>query len=113
VGVVRAAVTPEGSHPRIAVTSVVPWPGRSPWNGGTVLLDYSRLTGDVDLTRSLLWVDGRRRPARVTWTALTPVSSVIIFSWLRPCLPGAHTFRAQLGTTGGGSVAYEWTTVTR
>jgi hypothetical protein len=112
-GVARVAVAPYGGRPEIAVTSVVPWPGRNPWNGATVMLDYSRLTGDVDLERSSLWVDGRRRPARVTWTALTPVSYVVVFTWRWPCRPGTHTLRAHLGTTGGGSVAYEWTTVTR
>ena len=112
-GVVRVAVNPHGSHPDIAVTSVVPWPGRGPWIGSTVLLDYSRLTGDVDLGRSSLWVDGRQRPARVTWTALTPVSSVVVFSWRRPVRPGTHTLRARLGTTGGGAVTYEWTTQTQ
>ena len=112
-GVARVAVVPRGVGPEIAVTSVVPWPGRNPWNGATVMLDYSRLTGDVDLARVSLWVDGRRRPARVTWTALTPVSSVVVFTWRWPCRPGTHTLRAHLGTTGGGSVAYEWRTVTR
>ena len=73
------------------------------------MLDYSRLKGDVDLERSWLYVDGRRRPARVTWTAFTPVSFAVIFAWRWPCRPGTHTLRAHLGTTGGGSVSYEWT----
>jgi hypothetical protein len=112
-GVVRVAVTPEGGRPEIAVTSVVPWPGEGPWSRSTVILDYSRLGGDVDLERASLRIDGRLRPARVTWTALTPVSSVVIFSWRRPLRAGTYTLRAQLGTTGGGSVAYEWTTTAR
>jgi hypothetical protein len=112
-GVARVAVGPEGSRPQIAVTSVVPWPGKSPWTGTTVILDYSRLDGDVDLERSWLLVDGRFHPARVTWTALTPVSFVVVFTWRRPVRPGTHTFHARLGTTGGGSVAYEWTTTAR
>jgi hypothetical protein len=112
-GVARVAVGPVGSHPEIAVTSVVPWPGESPWTGATVILDYSRLGGDVDLRRSWLHVDGRFRPSRVTWTALTPVSFVVVFTWRWPVRPGTHTFHARLGTTGGGFVAYEWTTTAR
>jgi hypothetical protein len=112
-GFARVAVDPEGSRPEVMVMGVAPRPGVSPWGGAVVMLDYSRLKGDVDLERSWLYVDGRRRPARVTWTALTPVSFVVIFAWRWPVRPGTHTLRAHLGTTGGGSVSYEWTTVTR
>ena len=110
-GFARVAVAPEGSRPQVMVTGVVPLPGISPWGGAVVMLDYSRLQGDVDLERSWLYVDGRRRPARVTWTAFTPVSFAVIFAWRWPCRPGTHTLRAHLGTTGGGSVSYEWTSL--
>ncbi len=109
----RVAVAPGGSHPEVVVVGVVPRPGVNPWGGTVVMLDYSRLKGDVDLERSWLYVDGRRRPARVTWTALAPVYFAVIFTWRWPAWPGMHEFRAHLGTTGGGSVSYEWTTVTK
>ena len=112
-GFARVAVAPEGSRPEVVVVGVVPRPGVSPWGGTVVMLDYSRLKGDVDLERSWLYVDGRRRPARVTWTALAPVYFAVIFTWRWPARPGTHAFRARLGTTGGGYVAYEWTTTAR
>lgn len=106
MGVACGAVAPDGARPETAATSVVPWPGRNPCYGATVMLDHSRLTGDVSIDRVLLWVDGRRRPARVTWmtwTALTPVSSVVVFTWRWHGRPGTHTLRALLGDTVGGS----------
>ena len=113
-GFARVDAPPEGSRPEVVVLGVVPRPGVGPWGGVVVMLDYSRLNGgDVDLERSWLYVDGRRRPARVTWTALAPVSFAVIFAWRWPVRPGTHTFRARLGTTGGGSVVYEWTTAPR
>jgi hypothetical protein len=111
--VARVSVSPAGSRPAIAVTSLVPMPGDGPWIGSTVLIDYTRLTGDVVLGRARLWIDDRTRPARVTWTAITPISFVVIFSWGDPYAPGAHRFRVELGTTGGGTVAAEWEARTR
>ena len=112
-GVASVSVSPAGSSPAIAVTSLVPMPGDGPWIGSTVLIDYARLTGDVVLGRARLWIDDRARPARVTWTAITPISFVVIFSWGDPYPPGAHRFRVELGTTGGGVVACEWEARTR
>lgn len=112
-GVTRELVRPAGSRPAIAVTSVVPAPGPGTWIGSIVLLDYSPLAGDVVLGRSRLSINGRARPARVTWTALTPISSVVIFAWKERYPPGVYSFRADLGTTGGGAVVYAWTASTR
>ena len=110
-GFARVAVAPEGSRPEVVVVGVVPRPGVSPWGGAVVMLDYSRLERRRR-PRAVVAVRGRPAPSRTgdvdgARAGLTSPSSS---RGAGPARPGTHTFRARLGTTGGGSVAYEWTT---
>ncbi|HTX68917.1 MAG TPA: hypothetical protein VMH50_07185 [Thermoleophilia bacterium] len=105
-----------GNKPGIVITGVVPVAGSGVWDGLGAIVDYRRKSvdeedqgrGEVDLSRVRLFVDGRRLPARVTVTTMSPAARGVIFSWDAACAPGVHVLRVVLPLYRSGSVTCTW-----